>query len=117
MRLLLDANISVRIVAPLTQMGHDVISQHTEDPNADDEVILQHAFRDKRVVVTYDKDFGELVFKHGAGYYGVILLRTRDESYRTQLQVLGEFLNTHAEHEVQEHFWVITEFSAREAQS
>ena len=115
MRLLLDANISTRLVAPLQEMGHDVVSQLQENPNAADEEILKRAHLEQRIVITYDKDFGELVFKHEAGHFGVILLRTRDESYPTQLAVLKEFFNTHAEAEIQEHFWVLTESVARKA--
>lgn len=115
MRLLLDANISVRIVAPLSAMGHDVVSQLQENPNAADEEILKRAHQEKRTVITYDKDFGELVFQHEVGHSGVILLRTRDESYPTQLKILEEFLSRHAEIEIQEHFWVLTESMARRA--
>ena len=45
---------------------------------AADDVVLQIAKRDARVLITFDKDFGELVFRHGrAGSPGVILLRPR----------------------------------------
>lgn len=116
MRLLLDANISTRIVAPLLALGHDVISQLKEDPNAADDAILERACKEQRVVVTYDKDFGELIFKHEAGHFGVILLRTRDESYSTQLKILQNFLEGHPASEIQEHFWVLTESTTRKTQ-
>ena len=115
MRLLLDANISTRLVAPLQEMGHDVVSQLQENPNAADVDILKRAHMEQRIVITYDKDFGELVFKHDAGHFGVILLRTRNESYSTQLATLQEFLNHHTEDEIQEHFWVLTESVSRKA--
>ena len=115
MRLLLDANISARIVAPLKALGHDVISQLQENPNASDEAILRRAHAEQFTVITYDKDFGELVFKHEAGHCGIILLRTRDESYSTQIKILEDFLSRHAVKEIQEHFWVLTESLVRKA--
>ena len=102
---------------PLKEMGHDVVSQLQKNPNAADEDILQQAHQEQWVVITYDKDFGELVFKHEAGHFGVILLRTRNEAYSTQLNILKEFFSRHAVTEIQEHFWVLTESVARKARS
>ncbi|MBI4135847.1 DUF5615 family PIN-like protein [Candidatus Uhrbacteria bacterium] len=115
MRLLLDANISIRLVAPLEQMGHDVVSMITIDPRTPDAAVLEKAFREKRVVITYDHDFGELVFKEGNPHFGVILLRLRDESYVSQLSVLRHFLENHNEQKIQQYFWVLTEAGVRRA--
>jgi predicted nuclease of predicted toxin-antitoxin system len=47
-------------------------------PGANDEIVLTLAQQDDRVLITFDKDFGELVFRRGlAGSRGVILLRPR----------------------------------------
>ena len=46
----------------LTDLGHDVLSASENDPRATDEELLALAFRGQRVLVTEDKDFGELVF-------------------------------------------------------
>ena len=42
--------------------GHDVLSARTLGPGATDEALLELAYRQDRVLVTEDKDFGELVF-------------------------------------------------------
>ena len=45
-------------------------------PHAPDEVILKHAVADDRILVTCDRDFGELIFKHRAvAPLGVIYIR------------------------------------------
>ena len=50
-------------------------------PGASDETVLALAQQDNRVLITLDKDFGELVFSRGlAGSRGVILLRPRLQS-------------------------------------
>ncbi len=46
----------------LTDLGHDVLSGADTDPRAADETLLALANQQKRVLVTEDKDFGELVF-------------------------------------------------------
>ena len=76
MRLLLDANLSPRIVARLTEAGHDVV--HVADLElvaANDATILQRAERDGYVVVTADTDFPTLVALRRATSPSVVLLR------------------------------------------
>jgi len=46
----------------LVEGGHDVVLVSDIDPRAADEAILDLALREARVLVTEDKDFGELVF-------------------------------------------------------
>jgi len=46
----------------LADLGHDVRLAVDVDPRASDETLLDLAFQEKRVLVTEDKDFGELVF-------------------------------------------------------
>jgi len=48
----------------LADLGHDVRPVFDVDPRASDEAILALALQDERVLVTEDKDFGELVFVH-----------------------------------------------------
>lgn len=43
-----------------------------EDPG--DEAILAHAFREHRVLVTADKDFGELIVRRGLPHRGILRL-------------------------------------------
>ena len=46
----------------LLDLGHDVVSAHDEFARASDETLLALAYEERRVLVTEDKDFGELVF-------------------------------------------------------
>lgn len=46
----------------LTELGHDVVSAAEGDSHATDETLLALAHRERRVLITEDKDFGELVF-------------------------------------------------------
>ena len=53
---------SRRMQATLARLGHDVVSALECDPRASDEVLLALATSEERVLITEDKDFGELVF-------------------------------------------------------
>jgi predicted nuclease of predicted toxin-antitoxin system len=46
----------------LNERGHDVLSASDSDPFATDETLLALAYREQRVLITEDKDYGELVF-------------------------------------------------------
>ena len=48
--------------ATLTSLGHDVLSALEYYPGASDETLLALATSEERVLITEDKDFGELVF-------------------------------------------------------
>ena len=63
MKFLLDACAASRTLqASLTDLGHDVLSAGDKHASASDEVLLALAYEERRVLVTEDKDFGELVF-------------------------------------------------------
>ena len=63
MKFLLDSCASSRsLEASLADDGHDVVSARRLGPRATDEDLLALAYREGRILVTDDKDFGELVF-------------------------------------------------------
>ncbi len=63
MKFLLDVCIASRLLhTTLADLGHDVLSARDGYANASDQELLELAYRENRVLVTEDKDFGELVF-------------------------------------------------------
>ncbi len=76
MRFLMNENVSGTVIGTLRQHGHDVLSVKESMRSAADDVILARAQVDLRILVTHDKDFGELAFRVGLpAESGVILLR------------------------------------------
>ena len=66
MKFLLDVCVSSRsLTAFLVAQEHDVVSALAIDPSASDEHLLALALQEDRVLLTEDKDFGEIVFVHG----------------------------------------------------
>jgi hypothetical protein len=63
--LLADENVPGAVVAALRQQGHDVAWIHEDAPGRPDPEVLERAQQEHRVVVTFDKDFGELAFRRG----------------------------------------------------
>ncbi len=76
MRLCANENISEDCVLKLRQNGHDVLWIRESAPGSPDLDVLARAHRENRLLLTFDKDFGQLVFHHGAkASHGIILFR------------------------------------------
>jgi predicted nuclease of predicted toxin-antitoxin system len=74
-RFLADESCDALLVRALREAGHDVVSIAETLAGAADRVVLELAVASARVLLTRDKDFGELVFVAGARTRGVLLIR------------------------------------------
>jgi predicted nuclease of predicted toxin-antitoxin system len=61
-RFLADENIPWVVVDQLRKKGHDVIWVAEQQHGADDETVLSIASNDSRILLTFDRDFGEMIF-------------------------------------------------------
>jgi len=80
MKFLLDENVSQTAARTLLEAGFSVT--HVIDvglTQSSDEKILAFAKRKKYVVITHDKDFGNLIRLYSQKHCGVILLRFRNQ--------------------------------------
>jgi predicted nuclease of predicted toxin-antitoxin system len=76
MRILLNENVPGASVEALQRHGHDVLWARTVMPGAPDSIVLARASTEGRLLVTFDKDFGELVYRAGRkASAGVVLFR------------------------------------------
>jgi len=87
-RVLANENVSGDIVQALRNFGHDVLWIRTDAPGSSDEVVLARAHTEDRLLLTFDKDFGELAFRFGLPISGVILLRLSASSPTRLTQVV-----------------------------
>lgn len=74
MKVFLDTCVFGGAVEVLRGAGHDVIWSGTWDRDPGDEELLSYALQEGRVVITLDKDFGELAVVQGAQHCGIIRL-------------------------------------------
>jgi len=72
---LADESCDFAIIRALRAEGFDVASVAESYPSLADEFVLEIAYREKRVLLTEDKDFGEWVFSHGKKMGGIVLFR------------------------------------------
>lgn len=75
MRLLADESCDFSIVRGLRSQGYDVTSIAESSPGASDEQVIGLARSERRLLITEDKDFGQLVFSAAKENSGVLLVR------------------------------------------
>ena len=76
MRLLANENFPRKAVDALRSFGHNVLWARTDMPGASDLEVLARSQAESRILLTFDKDFGELAFRIGLpSECGIILLR------------------------------------------
>ena len=68
----------------LREVGHDVVAIAEVAKGATDDEVLRQALDAKRVLITEDRDFGELVFARGRSSAGVILVRFHSRARRAK---------------------------------
>ena len=112
MRWIVNENVSGTVIRTLRERGHDVLAVKQSLRGSGDAEILARAQAEERVVVTHDKDFGELAFRCGLpASSGVILFRLagadRESDNQRVLQILESSVDWTG------HFAVVTDDRVR----
>lgn len=92
MQFLADVNIERRIVLHLRSAGYDVLWIPEYDCRMTDTALLDRAVQEQRIVITNDKDFGNLIFLQRKAAVGVILFRIDDQNVRVKITILKNML-------------------------
>jgi predicted nuclease of predicted toxin-antitoxin system len=74
-RWLVDECVDAALAARLRASGHDVVYMAEIAPATSDADVMARAQHDGRLLLTEDKDFGDLVFRRGGRVPGILLLR------------------------------------------
>ncbi|MBU1180939.1 MAG: DUF5615 family PIN-like protein [Pseudomonadota bacterium] len=94
MNFLLDVNASGVVARWLIQLGHDVAEVGRKDPGMSDNEILNWAVRERRIIITTDNDFEEMIWRQGKPHCGVLRLENLPRSERINL--LCDALDRHS---------------------
>lgn len=84
MNFVADESCAGPVIRALREAGHDVIAIAEIAQGAADDHVLERALNGKRVLITEDRNFGELVYAHGRSSAGVILARFHSNVRRTK---------------------------------
>ena len=97
LRFLADESCDFAVVRALRAEGYDVFAVSEVMRRSDDRELIDRAYREKRVLLTEDKDFGRLVFVSHADSAGVILLRFPGNLRRTLVQTIRQLVQEQGE--------------------
>jgi len=98
MRILADENFPGLSVQELRRLGHDVLWVRTAMPGARDDAILAWAQTEERLLVTLDKDFGDLAFgMRLPALCGVVLFRMKMSDARAAAIKIAKVLNSRSD--------------------
>ena len=96
MNLLADESVERSVVESLRRDSHQVLYVAELAPSIVDEEVLREANDRGSVLVTGDKDFGELVFRQRLVPSGVVLLRLAGLANATKAEIVAEVCRTRA---------------------
>jgi predicted nuclease of predicted toxin-antitoxin system len=108
MHFLVDECTGPGVARWLREQQHDVFSVYEQARGAGDDLILQQAYAENRILTTNDKDFGERVFRDRMAHRGILLLRLGDQRTENKIAVLQQVLARYASR-LADHFVVVTE--------
>lgn len=112
MKIVADEGVDRPIVDRLRQEGHQVVYIAEDSPSITDDDVLRIASAQNAVLLTSDKDFGELVFRLNRTSHGVVLSRFEGLPADTKATLIANVFREHG-HELLFAFTVITPKSIR----
>lgn len=93
MRFLANENFPNPSILILRAAGHDVKSIRTDHPGIPDPQVIAMAQAENRIILTFDKDYGELIFKGGiTAPPAVLFLRYRGRDPKAAAALIQEAL-------------------------
>ncbi len=93
MKFLVDENVAASVTRLLQSRGHDVKTvQQAGLVGAQDNVLIQLALDEKRIIITHDKDFGAILAYPLKQHSGVVLLRLRLPTPQNAAQAVDRLL-------------------------
>ena len=97
LKFLVDVGVGRKSENWLIENGYDVKSVLDLNPRMPDDDILEIANSELRMVLTMDKDFGELVFKNRQKHFGVLILRLEDANGEEKKEIIKEILTVYSD--------------------
>jgi len=111
-KLLLDENIGYKVLLLLRKTGYDTTGIIEDSSGVKNITVLKVALKQKRVLVTLDRDFGKLVFSKSKKHFGILFLRLEKESPELIFSVIQRVISQYGS-KLHNQFTTATEYSVR----
>ncbi|OGB86640.1 hypothetical protein A3J41_03535 [candidate division TM6 bacterium RIFCSPHIGHO2_12_FULL_38_8] len=112
MKLLIDECVGPSVVRWLKEQNHDVVSIYDDFAGMKDVHVLQKSVTENRILITHDKDFGELIFKKKYQHCGILFLKLLDQQPTSTMRILERIITKHS-NDLRNNFVIVTEVNIR----
>ncbi|MBI1770661.1 MAG: DUF5615 family PIN-like protein [Bacteroidetes bacterium] len=114
MRFLANENFPLPSILLIRQAGHEVLSVSESLSGISDMEVIEKAKADRSIILTFDKDYGEIIFKHGhENPPAVIFFRYKGDSPESAGQLLIDLMKS-GKLKLEDKFTVIENESIRQ---
>ena len=111
-RFLANVNVEKPLIDFLEEKGFDVKWVTNLDKRMPDDRVCEIANSEQRIIITNDKDFGEIVFYQKKITYGIILLRVKGQNSSEKISLLDKLLENYLD-KITNHLVVLTKTKFR----
>ena len=112
MKIVADENIDRLVIERLQTNGHEVLSIARQFASSPDTEVLSISSNERALLITEDKDFGELVFHKKRSHFGVLLVRLEGISRQERIRMVCDIIQSRGS-ELANAFSVLTPASLR----
>jgi predicted nuclease of predicted toxin-antitoxin system len=96
LKFLVDVGVSKRVEEWFLRKGYDIKAVRDINPKMEDDK-LRLAVSENRMVITMDRDFGELIYNSGLPHSGVLLLRLEGAKSDEKVKTIEKILKEHSD--------------------
>lgn len=112
MRFLVDECTGPEVARYLRGQSHEVFSVYEEARGMVDDEILVKAHSEAWILITNDRDFGEMIFRESRPHRGIVFLRLRDERAPSKIAAIDRLLASY-EGRLADEFVVVSDGQVR----
>jgi predicted nuclease of predicted toxin-antitoxin system len=112
MQFLVDECVGSSVATFLKNQNHNVFSVFDQWRGATDDDILEKCLIEKYILITSDKDFGEMIYNQQKPHHGIILIRCEPNKFSKKIEVLEKLLRNYFD-KLENNFVVVTNNKVR----
>ncbi len=96
LKFVVDECVGPAVASWLCEKGSHVISIYDSFPSVSDTEVLNMAVAESAVLITNDKDFGDMIFLQKKQHHGIVLLRLVNDKSVNKIKILQEVLERYS---------------------
>ncbi len=97
MKFLVDECTGTSVAVWFASQGYEVFSVFDSLRGATDDELLNKAVTENYILVTMDKDFGEMIFRYQKPHKGIVFLRCEPNNFKKRIETLSYLLANYSE--------------------